>query len=644
MGLITKEVEVTLSGNVKYWENKGYEIPKYKNKSGKMSVKRGTTIMVKIEDLPKQSNIVVEYECDDCGKKTKSSYYNYISSCNKHEGKYLCNKCSAKAKRGKSTKKYFYEIGDIINNSVIEEQIMMKVNKKNGKIGHVKGYKLHCQKHDTYAECYEGNVKKGMSGCKLCNEEIRHSKHRFKVGEVINGLEILEQLTEEVKHCASKSGYTMIRKYKTICRKHNEEFIKTETSLLSGQGCIYCGIENNRGIKTPYKYNVGEIINGLEILEQIEIKSTRNNLALGFTINKGYKVKCVNDGYIYEAPENSLNDGNGCPVCCNRITISGINDIATTHPHVIQYLLNKEDGFKYSRGSSEKVICKCPHCGHIKEETVSHLCSKGLSCSVCGDNVSYPEKFTMCVLKQLNVNFIPQLTKRIFEWVGKYRYDIYFEINNKKYIIEVNGGQHYEETNRKGARTLEEEQENDKLKKELALKNGIDCYIELDCRKSELEWIKNSILNSQLNELFDLSQIDWSECERFCRGSFLVDCCKMWNEHENYTTKDIGKLLNLPRTTVGTYLKRGAKIGLCDYTGEKGRLRASLKTKGSNAYQGKRVYYNGIVYGTIREASEVIGVSEHIVRRWIYKEIEPEDNIEIRLATKEEVEEYNIKH
>lgn len=43
MGLITKEVEVTLGvRNIRYYENLGYKIPKYEDRNHNMRVKRGT--------------------------------------------------------------------------------------------------------------------------------------------------------------------------------------------------------------------------------------------------------------------------------------------------------------------------------------------------------------------------------------------------------------------------------------------------------------------------------------------------------------------------------------------------------------------------------------------------------------------------
>jgi len=71
MGLITKIVEVKLnSRNVKHYEDLYYEIPRY-NLNNKLTVKHGTKITVKVEDLTNGSGIKVDVECDGCGKELK---------------------------------------------------------------------------------------------------------------------------------------------------------------------------------------------------------------------------------------------------------------------------------------------------------------------------------------------------------------------------------------------------------------------------------------------------------------------------------------------------------------------------------------------------------------------------------------------
>ena len=68
MGLLTKEVEVNItSRNVEYFENLGYTIPRvYDKGKHKYIFKKGTTIIVKVSDLRKNSMRNVNIECDNC--------------------------------------------------------------------------------------------------------------------------------------------------------------------------------------------------------------------------------------------------------------------------------------------------------------------------------------------------------------------------------------------------------------------------------------------------------------------------------------------------------------------------------------------------------------------------------------------------
>lgn len=90
MGLITNEVEITLNNRtIRWYENKGYEIPKYYNKKRcKYIIKSGTKIKVKVEDLTNGSTPIIDtnvniniprsaiafdetkhkYKCSCCGK------------------------------------------------------------------------------------------------------------------------------------------------------------------------------------------------------------------------------------------------------------------------------------------------------------------------------------------------------------------------------------------------------------------------------------------------------------------------------------------------------------------------------------------------------------------------------------------------
>jgi hypothetical protein len=95
MGLITKEVLVSISNNYKYYENLGYEIPKYIDDHNRVSIKKGTIILVSINDLFHGSKIKVNCVCDNLGEIFSISFYRYLEKV-KPDGKTYCHKCSMK--------------------------------------------------------------------------------------------------------------------------------------------------------------------------------------------------------------------------------------------------------------------------------------------------------------------------------------------------------------------------------------------------------------------------------------------------------------------------------------------------------------------------------------------------------------------
>jgi len=92
--ILDKEVEVILySHNINYYEIKGYDIPRKKNKYNIITVPRKSKIKVKIKDLQKSSNVLVDWQCEECGKIEKRSFNN----CRK-----LCKSCSSKGELSRS--------------------------------------------------------------------------------------------------------------------------------------------------------------------------------------------------------------------------------------------------------------------------------------------------------------------------------------------------------------------------------------------------------------------------------------------------------------------------------------------------------------------------------------------------------------
>lgn len=315
-------------------------------------------------------------------------------------------------------------------------------------------------------------------------------------------------------------------------------------------------LSNMLGIKTTkYKYNIGEVINSIEILEQIRYGNLKYKV-------KGYKIKCLIDGYIGQISETSLLKGVGCPVCSNNLVIKGINDITTTNPELIKYFNNEKEACLYSYGSKVELKFKCPECGYVKEMAITTLSHNGFNCNKCGDGIPYPEKFMFNVLEQLNVEFYAQ---KHFSWSRRKIYDFYLPYYSC--IIETHGLQHYKNTG--GVyKTYQREIENDEIKLSLALENNISNYVVLDCRKSESEYIKESILNSELNKLFNLENINWDECHKSAIKSNVIKACQIWNDG-THNVKIIAEILKLNPATIRTYLKQATNLGWCNYDGKK---------------------------------------------------------------------------
>ena len=272
--------------------------------------------------------------------------------------------------------------------------------------------------------------------------------------------------------------------------------------------------------------------------------------------------------------ESSLLLGRGCPYCCyppQKIK-KGLNDISTKAPWMMEYITNKEECYKIAPCSNKKISMTCPHCRKEKHMAPGTLYRLGYLPCNCSDKIPYSEKFIYNIFQQLNIPYIWQLTRSHKQWCNAYQYDFYFKLNNEEYIIEAHGIQHYCDDKRFTRKTLREEQENDQCKYNLAIQNGIktENYIVLDCRKSELEWIKNSIFNSKLNGLFDLSNIDWLQCEEYALKNIIKEVREYWHKHkevnkENIKIVDMMKIFQLSDTTIRKYLKKGNILGWCNY-------------------------------------------------------------------------------
>ena len=242
------------------------------------------------------------------------------------------------------------------------------------------------------------------------------------------------------------------------------------------------------------------------------------------------------------------------------------NKIVDARPDLIQYLDNPDDAYIYSYGSTKLMNMHCPICGYKKQFDAAHLSTQGFGCPICGDGVKYPNKFISALLDQLGINYVREATKKHKDlfWAEDFRYDFYVKLNNYKILIEADGGFH----------RYEEQKERDMRKDALAKQYGF-MLIRIDCdyrNGHRFAYIKEHIIQSELNNILDLSHVNWKRCDKRALSSITHEACLLWNDGKSI--QEIAQTLGVCLQTVAKYLKRGREIGLCpSYNKQESRRR-----------------------------------------------------------------------
>ena len=313
----------------------------------------------------------------------------------------------------------------------------------------------------------------------------------------------------------------------------------------------------------------------------------------------------------YEITCNNFYNNKRCSYCHNSKKVHYKDSLAYKYPQIANMIaieknnLTFEDCYNISCYSNKKFYFKCDKCNIIsnKKYSLNQITSHGYSCRICNDGISVPEKFMNNILKQLDENYIYQLTNSEFNWCNKFCYDFYIFKYNM--IIEINGLQHYEESNR--GKSLFEEQMNDLFKYKCA-KNHVDNYIVIDCRYSTLEWMKENIIK-ELSSYFDLSNIDWELAWKESQNSLCIKAWELWNNGV-HSTIEIGRILKLNYATIRKYLKIGTECGKCDYTVELSRKSSYNKISGKNNCNSIKVLCitTGKIFDTMREGEKYYNI------------------------------------
>ena len=368
----------------------------------------------------------------------------------------------------------------------------------------------------------------------------RKQQFKYDVGYKFSQYEIIDRISRPRPN--GKNRYLYVLK----CLKCGTEIEREEYAIGKDVKC-------KQGVLTmeDSAFNIGDIINGLEILDKKLVKEEKWNNS-----RRTYLCKCINDGYTSWHTEDNLIKGRGCPVCAGNIIMPGVNDINTVAPWLGKLLYDENDGYKYGIGSKQSVKFKCPHCGAVtKSMSIYNVYTSGcVPCRKCGDGISMPEKLMYGLLEQIGIHFEYQ---KQFDWsCGKF-YDFYIPTMNM--IIETHGRQHFEQIKSSNWNSLEDVQSNDRFKKQIAVDNGILQYIEIDCSST----LATELINAYkkiLDVYFNCDNINVDEIVLNSTTSFCVKAGDMWNSG-CHSADVIAQHLRLHPRTIRTYLKTLSNIG-----------------------------------------------------------------------------------
>lgn len=388
-----------------------------------------------------------------------------------------------------------------------------------------------------------------------------------------------------------------------------------------------------RTVINKYRYNINDIIENaksgkLKILKQIRVGSSNA---------KAYEYECLVCSNVDKIRESDIKRKQGCNVCANKKIKIGINDIHTTHPELGKLFWNYEDGYTLLSQSNKKADFKCQNCGErIKDKRIYHIfnqhlkLNKALPCNSCSHGKTIPNKFIYNIFKQITSDVKTEYSP---DWAEGARYDISSKLLNC--TIEMHGVQHYKQTGRKGARTLAEEQENDRIKEKSHVENSQRHYIIIDSRVSEMKYIRQNILSSKLAEIIDFNLIDFKKAWEDSQCSTIKDSWDLWNSGE-CDVAEIAELVGASKSSIRTYLKRGAILGKCDYDAKEIRKENAVRAGKTRCKPLARLTLNGGYidgYESAAEAERQLSINNSDILaackgkrisaggfKWMYKE------------------------
>lgn len=346
--------------------------------------------------------------------------------------------------------------------------------------------KIICPVHRIFEQKVYNHL--GNCGCKKCGFE---KQARTK------SLTLRQFISKAIQTHGAIYDYSLVeyvnaqKHVDIICKKCNKVFSQTPNHHLSGQRCNHC---------FSFKRKSND-----QFIEECKL-AHGDKYDYSLVKYKGNKkdvtIICPKHREFNQKPTVHTIMKCGCPICKNE----KIGDGFRHNRNIFIAFARKIHGNKYDYSKVEyinnrtNVSIICPTHGEFKQSPVSHTHAE-CGCPRCKETTG--ERAICNYLKGININHLKE--KRIN--VSKYNYcrktfivDFYLKYENKKYIIEYNGIQHYENVSmfHRGQSSLEKQQQRDSDLRDYCSRNDITLieipYWDYDNIETILnKWFKNEI-------------------------------------------------------------------------------------------------------------------------------------------------------
>ena len=339
-----------------------------------------------------------------------------------------------------------------------ETTIRKKLKDKNIEIV---GDFIHLLK-DTELKCNKiecGNVWIGKpknylykNSCPRCSGKQRHTNEI--IDEYLKNSNIIR--LEDVKNNSTPIKWKcLIDGYEWFCR--------TGCLVKNGFNCPKC----NKKMRITNE-EIDERLKGTNIQRLSDYKNNNKEKMLW---------KCLIDGYEWLATWGMIDRRKGCPKCNKKIRV--------TVENIDERLIDR----KIKRITKEVKNCmsvltwKCEVCNNMWDASVNAILNNGTGCPVCKNKT---EKIVKDIIVK-NLQFDKFIHQKRFQFNNRnYYVDFYLENEDKKFVIEYNGKQHYEPIEYWGGeRSFKKQQKRDEELREYC-KNKNITLIEIHYKENDI--------------------------------------------------------------------------------------------------------------------------------------------------------------